>query len=461
MPYTGNSNGVGYRVDPYYMGSGDVDFLTNPTGGAPQTVHIMFDRGVLAFSVEIAGSWRVGSKVIGYDANGNAIDTRLIEPSAGGVIGRIINRRSFTRYEVRGQASNPLRSVRIIPAELDSLSLRGLSVFSAVTPYLPPPVVITPGSGNTPSVDLATLIQVSTPSVERVYVKDSLVPITSEEIHIRNLSTEIDIRVGLRGAGGVSFEPSAVDVLRNTTVPVRVIFNSTEVNNLREGINTISAILDLTTNTPIVAPPRPVEHPFIPSRPPRPLNKWYEERFHGAPQGMDSTDVSVIMGRDPYIAQWVNNINYLDGSIPAPTSIRWTGKFIFEDARYQCTATYDDGMRVWVDGVLVIDDWASGASRTTVRTVQMSEGEHDLRVEYFNGLTHCRAAVSFHKIVDSSAPDDPRPRPRPIDDNETPYIPNPDNYQRPNGNVGPSPRDYEREWIDNNDGFRRTRDEII
>lgn len=464
MANTGTSNGVGYRIDPYYPGNGTtVDFRTSTSGGASQTVHFTFDRDVLAFSLEVNGVLAPGSKLVGYDVNGNEIDARPLVPQVMTLLGRLTGSSSnFTRYEVRGTAARPLRSARLIPAFSDSLNCRGISAFSAVTPYQPPPVVITPGTGITDVVDLAKLVQVSTPSVERMYVKNSMAPIAPEEIQLRNLSTEIDIRVGLRGAGGVSYEPSVVDLPKNSTVTVKVVFNPAEVNNLREGINTVGTILDLTTSTPVVLPPFPVEPPTIPPQQIPRLNKWFEERFTGSPEGLDSTDISVILSRPPVETRWIDTINYQDGTITAPMSIRWTGRFTFEQGTYHFKATYDDGMRVWVDGVLLIDDWSSGPARTNMKRHTMSSGEHDIRVEYFNGLTNCHAALSWNKmmvppVIPSEIPtlppepDTPR-RPDPRDERTVPGS---------SGNTGGrlGGRGTE-EWVDTNDGFRRYREEV-
>ena len=43
----------------------------------------------------------------------------------------------------------------------------------------------------------------------------------------------------------------------------------------------------------------------------------------------------------------------------------------------------DDGIRVFVDDQLVLEDWSVHESR--VREVPLSAGKHDLRVEYFQG----------------------------------------------------------------------------
>jgi hypothetical protein len=51
--------------------------------------------------------------------------------------------------------------------------------------------------------------------------------------------------------------------------------------------------------------------------------------------------------------------------------------------RYQLRTISDDGIQVWVDGKLVIDNWSVHESQ--IDTVPLEGGRHDLRVRYFQG----------------------------------------------------------------------------
>jgi hypothetical protein len=56
------------------------------------------------------------------------------------------------------------------------------------------------------------------------------------------------------------------------------------------------------------------------------------------------------------------------------------------DGEYSLITTTDDGVRLWIDGQLLIDNWAKHApteNRCTFRTV--AGQKHDLRLEYFQG----------------------------------------------------------------------------
>ena len=90
-------------------------------------------------------------------------------------------------------------------------------------------------------------------------------------------------------------------------------------------------------------------------------------------------------------ASYVENapINY-DWGLGCPESvsvdnfsIRWTGDFNFDAAPYTFIARSDDGVRLWVDGVLLIDQWHDEAPTEYRATRAMSAGVHRVRVEYY------------------------------------------------------------------------------
>lgn len=73
-------------------------------------------------------------------------------------------------------------------------------------------------------------------------------------------------------------------------------------------------------------------------------------------------------------------------------SARFTGKFYFVGGTYRFTATADDGIRIWVDGNKVLDKWHTSAATTYTVDVPLSEGDHDIKVEYFEekGAAVCK-----------------------------------------------------------------------
>ncbi len=79
---------------------------------------------------------------------------------------------------------------------------------------------------------------------------------------------------------------------------------------------------------------------------------------------------------------------------PDAFSVRWTGQL--EPAyseTYTFTTTSDDGVRLWVDGRLIIDNWTDHAATTNTGTVTLVAGRKvDLVMEYFEneGLATAR-----------------------------------------------------------------------
>jgi LysM repeat protein len=71
--------------------------------------------------------------------------------------------------------------------------------------------------------------------------------------------------------------------------------------------------------------------------------------------------------------------------VPADNfSVRWTRNVGFESRTYAFCARADDGIRVFVDDQVVIDEWRlSGGSVTMCRDYPVSGGLHGVRVEYF------------------------------------------------------------------------------
>lgn len=68
---------------------------------------------------------------------------------------------------------------------------------------------------------------------------------------------------------------------------------------------------------------------------------------------------------------------------PDNFSVRWTTQHRFEDATYRFFAEHDDGVRVWVDGELIIDEWYETGRVTHLKNVELTAGIHEIRVDYF------------------------------------------------------------------------------
>lgn len=77
-------------------------------------------------------------------------------------------------------------------------------------------------------------------------------------------------------------------------------------------------------------------------------------------------------------------------------SVRWTGELRpVETGEYIFTLGGDDGFRLYIDNVKVIDDWTPGQARyRTYRKSLAAEGKYSIKVEYYQGTGS--AVVDFY-----------------------------------------------------------------
>ena len=82
-------------------------------------------------------------------------------------------------------------------------------------------------------------------------------------------------------------------------------------------------------------------------------------------------------------------------------SVRWTRTVTFEEGTYRFRATVDDGIRLFIDGMLVIDEWRDGAQREVTADRRLTAGPRALRVEYYERSGVAVARVRWEKVSSS------------------------------------------------------------
>jgi hypothetical protein len=106
----------------------------------------------------------------------------------------------------------------------------------------------------------------------------------------------------------------------------------------------------------------------------------------------------------PAITRSDSNVdfNWAGGSPMAglPTdgfSVRWTGQVVpLYSERYTFYTNADDGTRLWVDGVPLIDNWLNGSVSENSGTILLQAGQrYDLRLEYFENTSTARVHLSW------------------------------------------------------------------
>lgn len=91
-----------------------------------------------------------------------------------------------------------------------------------------------------------------------------------------------------------------------------------------------------------------------------------------------------VLTRDDPAVDFNWGVGSPDASVyPDHFSVRWTRQLYFNAGTYQFTLRMDDGARMWVDGVLVLDAWFDGGARNVSTDLTLGAGEHDLRIEYY------------------------------------------------------------------------------
>lgn len=79
-------------------------------------------------------------------------------------------------------------------------------------------------------------------------------------------------------------------------------------------------------------------------------------------------------------------------------SIRWTGKWRFEKSgEYIFNISVDDGIKIWIDGQLVLDRWFHQVSQYTL-IKNLRAGYHGIKVEYKEewGAEHCKVSWALN-----------------------------------------------------------------
>ncbi len=90
-------------------------------------------------------------------------------------------------------------------------------------------------------------------------------------------------------------------------------------------------------------------------------------------------------------------------------SVRWTRTLNFRGGVYRFKVVVDDGVRLWVDGALVLDRWQVQAETTYQVDLTLSAGNHLLRAEYFDDTGEAIFQFSFVRL--GSAGQTPTPTP--------------------------------------------------
>jgi len=129
---------------------------------------------------------------------------------------------------------------------------------------------------------------------------------------------------------------------------------------------------------------------------PAPLYPDWKGEYFGNP---DLAGAPVVVRNDPAV-----DFDWGEGSprpeLPADNfSVRWTRRLWLEEGPYQFRALVDDGVRLWVDGKLVINAWADGPVREVSGHIYLAGGSHEMRVEYYERSGRAVVRLSWERLA--------------------------------------------------------------
>jgi hypothetical protein len=81
-------------------------------------------------------------------------------------------------------------------------------------------------------------------------------------------------------------------------------------------------------------------------------------------------------------------------------SVRWTRTLFLEGGAYSFYALCDDGVRVWLDGELIIDQWRDSSAVTYTSERTLGGAWHALRVEYYENWGTARMQFWWERLGD-------------------------------------------------------------
>lgn len=105
--------------------------------------------------------------------------------------------------------------------------------------------------------------------------------------------------------------------------------------------------------------------------------EFYSDRsLSGAPVAVDSTEETIFY-------DW--GLGKPVSALPSPDnfSVRWSGDRYFHSGYYRFKLFADDGVRLWVDGELLVDEWHDGRAEFSAPLKYLSTGYHQVVVEYY------------------------------------------------------------------------------
>jgi len=170
----------------------------------------------------------------------------------------------------------------------------------------------------------------------------------------------------------------------------------------RGGAAIVKFALDTLSTTPPGSPtttPAPTPTPQPSAKPPvnAPEDRvWKGEYFNneslsGAPVfSRSDAEIDFDWGQSSPLAGEISDDHF---------SARWTRNIFFQGSVWRFTTTTDDGVRLWIDGDLVIDQWRTLQRESFSVDIHLQEGVHTIKMEYFEGVGNASARLQMENTI--------------------------------------------------------------
>jgi hypothetical protein len=110
---------------------------------------------------------------------------------------------------------------------------------------------------------------------------------------------------------------------------------------------------------------------------------------------------------DPSLVRNDRNIDFRWGTgppaagLPADNfSARWSRQVTFKPGVYRFSSQADDGIRFYLDGNLVLDEWHDSSGEKTYRVEKPLSGSHRLMVDYYESGGQALVKFEWKRVSD-------------------------------------------------------------
>jgi uncharacterized protein YraI len=125
------------------------------------------------------------------------------------------------------------------------------------------------------------------------------------------------------------------------------------------------------------------------------VSNWRGEYFNNK----DLSGTPVVVRDDAGINFDWNQGSPLPGIVSSDNfSVRWTRNLNMSAGRYRFTVATDDGVRLWVNNSLVIDNWKNQSLTTKSADLDLPNGSVPIRMEYFDSTGGAHAHLSWSQV---------------------------------------------------------------